>query len=62
MKIGDKINVGYLRDCDIHNYKEGKIIWANPFKYYPNGNINEFIMKTQILLEFENKDTMYKVI
>lgn len=54
MKIGDIYKVGYICDCHKHNYDTGIISWINPFKYYPNGNINEFIMKTQFTVKFSD--------
>lgn len=58
MKKGDTYKVGYICDCHKHNYNTGIVIWVNPFKYYPDGNIEEYIIKTQFEVEFSNGDKM----
>lgn len=52
MKLGDRFKVGYICDCHKHNYDEGIINWINPFKYYPNRNIDEYVIKNQIEINF----------
>lgn len=54
MQTGEKINVGYICDCHKHNNDEGIITWVHPFKYYPNGNINHHIIKTQLEVTFSD--------
>lgn len=57
-KIGDIINVGYHHDNYENNHQNGKITWVHPFKYYPNGDPNEFVMKTQVKVIFDDGDEL----
>lgn len=47
MKVGDEFVIGYIHDGHEHNYDTGIITWIHGFKYYPDGNINEFVVKNQ---------------
>ena len=57
-KIGDVVNVGYLSDRNKHNYEDATIIGIYPYKYYPNGDINEGTLRYDIEVEFADGDTM----
>jgi len=54
MKKGDSYTIGYIYDLYKHNYDTGIINWINDFKYYLNGDVNEFIIKKQINVKFKD--------
>lgn len=58
MKKGDTYKVGYICDCHKHNYDNGIISWVHPFRYYPNGKVEEFTIRTQFTVEFSDGDNI----
>lgn len=59
MKVGDDFKVGYICDCEPHNYEIGKIVWIHEYRYYPNKNTDDFIIKKQLKIRFENGDELF---
>lgn len=37
-KVGDKVRVAYICDCDSRNGQIGTITWLHTHKFYPNGD------------------------
>lgn len=63
--VGDKVRIRYISDCHPHNNKIGTVSWLNTYKFYPNGDLSEVIMKTQGKISYENGteeyvDNMYR--
>lgn len=53
-KIGDKVKIGYISDCDRHNGKTAVITWLNDYKYYPNRDPKEWVIRTQAELTYSD--------
>lgn len=46
-KEGDKVKLDYISDKNPYNGKTGTLTTVRKYKYYPNGNINEYEYKYQ---------------
>lgn len=57
VKIGDKVKLDYISDCNPHNGKIGVIIELRKHKYYPNGNPNEWIIKQSCTIQYSDNST-----
>ena len=53
IEVGDKVKVGYFHDCHPNNNKTGIIISISEYKYYPDGDINEHIIKRQAYIRYD---------
>lgn len=54
IKIGDIVSIKYIYDCCPHNGMVGAISYLHKYKYYPNGNKNEFVYKWQALIKYSD--------
>lgn len=57
IKVGDKVKLYYISDCNPHNNQIGKVIDENMYKYYPNGEPNEFVWKQQCTIQYPDGST-----
>ena len=53
LNVGDLVNVGYISDCNPHNYEIAEVVVARPYKYYPNGTPDCYEMRKQIGYRFK---------
>ncbi len=53
-KIGDKVKIPYISDCDKHNGEVGEVTWIHPYKFYPSADINNHIWKYQMQITFSD--------
>lgn len=53
-KIGDKVYAGYIKDGYKNNYKIATITSIRKYKFYPNGNLDEWVYKYQVTIRFED--------
>ena len=53
-KVGDKVKIPYISDCNKYNNRVGTITWLNQYNYYPNGDYNVIEKKTQGCITFDD--------
>lgn len=53
-KVGDNVMLAYISDCNKYNNKVGTLTWLHNYKYYPNGDINEFCIKQQGIITYDD--------
>ena len=46
-KIGDRVRIKYISDCNPYNGVVGIINWLHRYKYYPTGVADKFEYKVQ---------------
>ena len=54
-KVGDKVRIPYISDCNKYNNKVGTIVWLKDWEYYPNGDYSVVEIKTQAKIEYDDK-------
>lgn len=64
-KVGDKVKIPYISDCNPHNNKVGIITWLNDYNYYPNGDDSVVEKRTQGTITYDdgksfNVSNMYR--
>lgn len=52
-KVGDKVKIAYIRDCDPHNGEIGTLTWLHNYTEYNGVARNE---KTQGIIKYKNGD------
>lgn len=52
IKVGDKVKIDYISDCNTHNGEIGTVIEESMYRYYPNGNPNEFVLKQRCAVQY----------
>lgn len=53
-KVGDKVKIDYISDANEYNGQVGTLTMVRKYKYYPNGNADEFEYKTQGTIKFDD--------
>lgn len=53
-KVGDRVKIKYIGDCNPHNNKIGIITWLHEYNYYPNGDYSVIEKRTQGTITYEN--------
>ena len=53
-RVGDIVNVGYIKDLYKYNYEDGIITRINKYKEYPTHDMNNFIYNYQVLVKFND--------
>lgn len=53
-KVGDKVKIDYISDANEYNGQTGTLTMVRKYKYYPNGNADEFEYKTQGTIKFDD--------
>ena len=56
-KVGDKVKIPYISDCNPHSNKVGTIIWLNEYNYYPNKNNSVIEKRTQGTIAYDDGTT-----
>ena len=64
-KVGDKVKIPYISDCNPHNNKVGTITWLHDYNYYPNGDYSVSEKRTQGTITYDdgksfNVSNMYR--
>ena len=54
-KVGDKVKIPYISDCNPHNNKVGIITWLNDYNYYPNGDYSVIEKRTQGTITYDDE-------
>lgn len=57
VKVGDKVKLDYISDCNPHNNKVGEVIRESMHKYYPTGNVDEFVLKQSCIIQYLDGST-----
>lgn len=57
VKVGDKVKLSYISDCNPNNNKIGTVTYERMYKYYPNGKPDEFIWKQLCTIEYPDGST-----
>lgn len=57
-KVGDKVRIPYISDCNKYNNKVGTIVGLNDWEYYPNKDYSVVEIKTQAVIEYENGEKL----
>lgn len=52
LKVGDCVHVGYIRDCDSHNYQVAVVTKIRKVKYYPTGYEEIWEYQYQVWVKF----------
>jgi len=50
--LGDKVKIPYICDGDRHNGEVGEVTWLHPYKFYPEGDINNHVWKYQMEISY----------
>lgn len=53
-KIGDKVKIPYISDCNPHNNKVGTIAWLRDYNYYPNRDYSVVEKRTQGTITYDD--------
>ena len=56
-KVGDKVKISYISDCNPHNNKVGTITWLHDYNYYPNGDYSVVEKRTQGTITYDDGTT-----
>lgn len=56
-KVGDKVKIPYISDCNLHNNKIGTITWLHNYNFYPNGDYSVVEKKTQRTITYDDGTT-----
>lgn len=56
-KVGDKVKISYISDCNPHNNKVGTITWLHDYNFYPNGNLSVVEKRTQGIITYDDGTT-----
>lgn len=56
-KVGDKVKIPYISDCNPHNNKVGIITWLHDYNYYPNKDYSVIEKRTQGTITYEDGST-----
>lgn len=56
-KVGDKVRIPYINDCNPHNNKIGIITWLHDYNYYPNRNYSIIEKRTQGTITYNDGTT-----
>lgn len=56
--VGDKVQVLYIHDTHKDNGRSGTVSWVNVFNFYPNRDNSVIEKKAQIIITFDNGDTL----
>ena len=54
LKAGDRVNVGYISDCEPHNYQEATVVWVNWYWFYPGGTLEKKERRAQVKVRFDD--------
>ena len=46
-KVGDKVKIQYINDCNKYNNKIGTITWLHDYNFYPKGDYSIIEKRTQ---------------
>ena len=57
-KVGDKVKVEYTSDASKYNGEVGTLTMVRKYKYYPDGNQDEFEYKTQGIVKYDDGTEM----
>jgi hypothetical protein len=57
IKVGDKVKLFYISDGNPQNNQLGIVIKENMYKYYPNGDPNEYIWKQGCIIQYPDNST-----
>ena len=53
-KVGDKVKIPYISDCNKYNNKVGVITWLHDYKYYPSATLGVEEIKTQAIVKYDD--------
>lgn len=56
-KVGDKVRIPYISDCNPHNNKVGIITWLHNYNYYPNRDYSAIEKRTQGTITYDDGTT-----
>ena len=56
-KVGDKVKIPYISDCNPHNSKVGIITWLHDYNYYPNRDYSVIEKRTQGTITYDDGTT-----
>ena len=56
-KVGDKVKIPYIYDCNPHNNKIGTITWLHDYNYYPNRDNSVVETRTQGVITYDDGTT-----
>lgn len=56
-KVGDKVKIPYISDCNSHNNKVGTITWLHDYNYYPNRDYSVIEKRTQGTITYDDGTT-----
>lgn len=51
-ELGDKVKIPYISDKDSRNDIIGEVTWIHPYKYYPEGDKNNYVWKHQMEITY----------
>ena len=57
VRVGDKVKIPYISDCNPHNNKVGIITWLHDYNYYPNGDCSVIEKRTQGTITYDDGTT-----
>lgn len=52
VKVGHRLKLGYICDCDPHNSADCVVTRVHSHRYYPNRDPANFVFRTQIEVQF----------
>lgn len=56
--LGDKVKIPYISDCNKLNGKVGEVTWIHPYKFYPGGDVDNWIWKHQMQITYPDGDSI----
>lgn len=56
-KVGDKVKIKYISDCNPHNNKVGIITWLRSYNYYPNRDYSVIEKRVQGIITYADGTT-----
>lgn len=59
IKVGDKVKLNYISDCNPHNNEVGIVIEESKYNYYPNGKPDEFILQQRCTIQYPDNSIEY---
>lgn len=59
VNVGDKVKLDYITDGNPHNGQVGTVIRERKYKYYPNRNPDEFVLKQCCTIQYPDGTKEY---
>lgn len=57
IKLKDKVKLKYISDCNPNNNKIGVVIYEHIYKYYPNRDSDEFVLRQGCTIQYPDGST-----